>query len=85
MLLGAYQSLKQKVHEKSVRLFPRRKMLSPVIVDGQARGIIARNLVTGEIEQLAADSVCYLSTNSVNSNVSTAWRALERGAMFANP
>jgi succinate dehydrogenase / fumarate reductase flavoprotein subunit len=70
-------------------------MLDLVLVDGKARGIIVRNLVTGEIEKYAADAVClatggygtvyYLSTNAVNSNVTAAWRAHKRGALFANP
>ena len=95
LLLGAYQSLMRQVHEKSVRLFTRREMLDLVLVDGKARGIIVRNLVTGEIEKYAADAVClatggygtvyYLSTNAVNSNVTAAWRAHKRGALFANP
>ncbi|HUR34671.1 MAG TPA: fumarate reductase/succinate dehydrogenase flavoprotein subunit [Vicinamibacterales bacterium] len=95
LLLGAYQSLMRQVHEKSVRLFARREMLDLVVIDGKARGIIARNLVTGEIEKYAADAVClatggygtayYLSTNAVNSNVTAAWRAHKRGALFANP
>ena len=95
LLLGAYQSLMRQVHEKSVRVFARREMLDVVLVDGKARGIIVRNLVTGEIEKYAADAVClatggygtvyYLSTNAVNSNVTAAWRAHKRGALFANP
>jgi succinate dehydrogenase / fumarate reductase flavoprotein subunit len=95
LLLGAYQSLMRQVHEKSVRLFPRREMLDLVIVDGKARGIITRNLVTGELERHAGDAVIlatggygtvyYLSTNAVNSNVTAAWRAHKRGALFANP
>ena len=95
LLLGAYQSLMRQVHEKSVRMFTRREMLDLVIIDGKARGIVVRNLVTGEIEKFAADAVClatggygtayYLSTNAVNSNVTAAWRAHKRGALFANP
>ena len=95
LLLGAYQSLMRQVHEKSVRLFPRREMLDLVVVDGKARGIVCRNLVTGEIERWAGDAVIlatggygtayYLSTNAVNSNVTAAWRAHKRGALFANP
>ncbi len=95
LLLGAYQSLMRQVHEKSVRLFARREMLDVVIIDGKARGIVVRNLVTGELEKYAADAVClatggygtayYLSTNAVNSNVTAAWRAHKRGALFANP
>jgi succinate dehydrogenase / fumarate reductase, flavoprotein subunit len=95
LLLGAYQSLMRQVHEKTVRLFARREMLDLVIVDGRARGIITRNLVTGEIERHVGDAVIlatggygtvyYLSTNAVNSNVTAAWRAHKRGALFANP
>jgi len=95
LLLGAYQSLMRQVHEKTVRLFTRREMLDLVVIDGKARGIVVRNLVTGEIEKFAADAVClatggygtayYLSTNAVNSNVTAAWRAHKRGALFANP
>jgi succinate dehydrogenase / fumarate reductase flavoprotein subunit len=76
-------------------MFPRREMLDLVIVDGKARGIIVRNLVTGELERHAADAVVlatggygtayYLSTNAVNANVTAAWRAHKRGALFANP
>jgi succinate dehydrogenase / fumarate reductase flavoprotein subunit len=95
LLLGAYQSLMRQVHGKSVRIFARREMLDLVVIDGKARGIVVRNLVTGEIEKYAADAVClatggygtayYLSTNAVNSNVTAAWRAHKRGALFANP
>src|SRR6267142_2410482 len=95
LLLGAYQSLMRQVHERNVKLFARREMLDVVIVDGKARGIIVRNLVTGEIEKYAAHAVVmatggygtayYLSTNAVNSNVTAAWRAHKRGALFANP
>ena len=95
LLLGAYQSLMRQVHEKNVKLFPRREMLDLVIIDGKARGIVARNLTTGAIERHAADAVVlatggygtvyYLSTNAVNSNVTAIWRAHKRGALFANP
>jgi succinate dehydrogenase / fumarate reductase flavoprotein subunit len=95
LLIGAYQSLMRQVHQKSVTLFARREMLDLVVVDGTARGIIVRNLTTGEIEKYAADAVIlatggygtcyYLSTNAVNSNVTAAWRAHKRGALFANP
>jgi succinate dehydrogenase / fumarate reductase flavoprotein subunit len=95
LLLGAYQSLMRQVHEKTVKLFPRREMLDLVIIDGKARGIVARNLTTGAIESHAADAVVlatggygtvyYLSTNAVNSNVTAIWRAHKRGALFANP
>ncbi len=95
LLLGAYQSLMRQVHDRTVRLLPRREMLDLVLVDGRARGIVCRNLVTGEIERHAADAVIlatggygtayFLSTNAVNSNVTAAWRAYKRGALFANP
>src|SRR5882757_2070960 len=95
LLLGAYQSLMRQVHAKTVRLFPRREMLDLVLVDGKARGIVVRNLTTGEIERYAGDvvilatggygTVYYLSTNAVGSNVTAAWRAHKRGAFFANP
>src|SRR5947208_5511093 len=95
LLLGAYQSLMRQVHEKTVRLFARREMLDLVVVDGRARGIVVRNLMTGAIERYAGDAVVlatggygtvyYLSTNAINSNVTAAWRAHKRGALFANP
>jgi succinate dehydrogenase / fumarate reductase flavoprotein subunit len=95
LLIGAYQSLMRQVHAKRVRLFPRREMLDVVVVDGKARGVVMRNLVTGELERYAGDAVIlatggygtvyYLSTNAVNSNVTAAWRAHKRGALFANP
>jgi succinate dehydrogenase / fumarate reductase flavoprotein subunit len=95
LLLGAYQSLMRQVHEGAVKMLARREMLDLVLVDGKARGIICRNLVTGEIERYAGDAVVlatggygtvfYLSTNAVNSNVTAAWRAAKRGALFANP
>jgi succinate dehydrogenase / fumarate reductase flavoprotein subunit len=80
---------------KTVTLFPRREMLDLVTIDGKARGIVCRNLVTGELESHEADAVLlctggygtvfYLSTNAINSNVTAAWRAHKRGAFFANP
>jgi succinate dehydrogenase / fumarate reductase, flavoprotein subunit len=95
LLLGAYQSLMRQVHEKNVRMLPRREMLDLVIVDGKARGIVCRNLTTGQLERHVGDAVIlatggygtayYLSTNAVNSNVTAAWRAHKRGALFANP
>jgi succinate dehydrogenase / fumarate reductase flavoprotein subunit len=95
LLLGAYQALMRQVHAGTVKMFPRREMLDLVVIDGRARGIIVRNLTTGEIERYAADAVIlatggygtayYLSTNAVNSNVTAAWRAHKRGALFANP
>src|SRR5262249_21743644 len=95
LLLGAYQSLMRQAQEKTVRILPRREMLDVVLVDSRARGIIVRNLTTGEIERHAGDAVIlatggygtayYLSTNAVNSKVTAAWRAHKRGAYFANP
>jgi succinate dehydrogenase flavoprotein subunit len=95
LLLGAYQSLMRQVHLGSVRLLPRREMLDIVVIDGKARGIVTRDLVTGKIERYAGDAVIlatggygtayFLSTNAVNSNVTAAWRAHKRGALFANP
>ena len=95
LLIGAYQSMMRQVDAGTVTLFPQREMLDLVVVDGRARGIVCRNLVTGEIERQVADAVClgtggygtayYLSTNAVNSNVTAAWRAHKRGAFFANP
>lgn len=95
LLLGAYQSLMRQVDAGTVKILPQREMLDLVVIKGQARGIIARNLVTGQIERYAADAVLlctggyatayYLSTNAVNSNVTASWRAHKRGALFANP
>ena len=95
LLLGAYQSMMRQVERGTVKSLPNREMLDLVVVNGQARGIIVRNLVTGAIERHAAHAVLlctggygtayYLSTNAVNSNVTAAWRAHKRGAFFANP
>jgi succinate dehydrogenase / fumarate reductase flavoprotein subunit len=95
LLLGAYQSMMRQVERGSVQLFANREMLDLVVVDGQARGIICRNLITGALERHAGHAVLlctggygtayYLSTNAVNSNVTAAWRAHKRGAFFANP
>ncbi len=95
LLLGAYQSMMRQVERGTVKPFANREMLDVVIVNGQARGIVCRNLVTGEIERHAGHAVLlctggygtayYLSTNAVNSNVTAAWRAHKRGAFFANP
>ena len=95
LLVGAYQSMMRQVDARTVTLYPRREMLDLVTVDGKARGIIVRNLVTGELESHDAHAVLlctggygtvfYLSTNAINSNVTAAWRAHKRGAFFANP
>ncbi|MFO7610497.1 MAG: fumarate reductase/succinate dehydrogenase flavoprotein subunit [Candidatus Krumholzibacteriia bacterium] len=95
LILGVYSALMRQVHAGSVKLFPRREMLDLVVQDNRARGIVCRNLITGELERHAADavvlatggyaSVFYLSTMAVNSNATAAWRAHRRGALFANP
>ncbi|MFB3854496.1 MAG: fumarate reductase/succinate dehydrogenase flavoprotein subunit [Vicinamibacterales bacterium] len=95
LLLGAYQALMRQVQAGTVRVFSRREMLDLVVADGHARGIIARNLITGAIERYAAHAVLlatggygnayFLSTNAVNSNATAIWRAYKRGAFFANP
>ena len=95
LLLGAYQSMMRQVDKGTVAMFPNREMLDLVIVNGQARGIICRNLLTGALERHVAHAVLlctggygtayYLSTNALNSNVTAAWRAHKRGAFFANP
>jgi succinate dehydrogenase / fumarate reductase flavoprotein subunit len=95
LLLGAYQSLMRQVGLGAVEMFPRREMLDLVVVNGKARGIVCRNLVTGATESYSGHAVLlctggygnvfYLSTNAVNSNVTATWRAHKRGALFANP
>ena len=95
LLLGAYQALMRQVNAGKVKLYSRREMLDVVVIDGQARGIITRNLVTGQLESYVADAVLlctggysnvyYLSTNAKTCNVTAAWRAYKRGAYFANP
>ena len=95
LLLGAYQALERQVHAKTVTMIPRTEMLDLIVVDGQARGIVARNLVTGKLSVHIADAVIlasggygnvyYLSTNAKGSNVTASWRAYKRGALFANP
>ena len=95
LLLGAYQALARQVHKGKVEMYPRHEMLDVVLVDGEARGIITRNLNTGEVKRWAADAVVlatggysrvfYLSTNAMGCNVTAAWRAHKKGAYFANP
>ena len=95
LLLGAYQSMMRQVAKGSVKLFSRREMMDIVLVGGKARGIVVRNLISGELECHEADAVClatggygnvfYLSTNAKGSNVGAAWRAHKKGALFANP
>ncbi|MDI3526598.1 MAG: succinate dehydrogenase / fumarate reductase, flavoprotein subunit [Tenuifilum sp.] len=94
-LIGAYSALSRQIDKGTVTMYPRREMMDLVIIDGKARGIITRNLVTGEIERHSAHAVVlatggygtiyYLSTLALNSNGSAAWRAHKRGALFANP
>jgi len=95
LLLGAYQSMMRQVAKGSVKMFTRREMMDIVLVGGRARGIVVRNLISGELECHEADAVClatggygnvfYLSTNAKGSNVGAAWRAHKKGALFANP
>ncbi|WP_288373141.1 fumarate reductase/succinate dehydrogenase flavoprotein subunit [uncultured Algoriphagus sp.] len=95
LLLGAYSALSRQVANGKVKLYPRTEMMDVVKIDGHARGIITRNLITGAIEKHAAHAVLlctggygnvfFLSTNAMGSNVTAAWRAHKRGAYFANP
>jgi succinate dehydrogenase / fumarate reductase, flavoprotein subunit len=95
LLLGAYQALERNVHDAGLRMMPRTEMLDLVVIEGRARGIVTRNLVTGEIAAHAADAIVlatggygntyYLSTNARGSNATAVWRAYKRGAAFANP
>ena len=95
LLLGAYSALMRQVSTGKVKIYPRREMLDLVIVNGKARGIVVRNLITGEMESYAAHAVVlatggygnayFLSTNAMSSNVTAAFRAYRKGAFFANP
>ncbi len=95
LLLGAYQALERQIHAGTVHMHARTEMLDLIVIDGKARGIVARHLVTGEISTYIADAVIlasggygnvyYLSTNAKGSNVTASWRAHKRGALFANP
>lgn len=95
LLLGAYQALERQVHAGTVTMMPRTEMLDLVVVDGRARGIVARDLVAGTLSAHIADAVIlatggygnvyYLSTNAKGSNATAIWRAHKRGALFANP
>lgn len=95
LLLGAYSALNRQIHKGTVKMYPRHEMLDLVKIDGHARGIVTRNLITGEIDTHAAHAVClatggygnvfYLSTNAMGSNATAAWRAYKKGAFFANP
>ena len=95
LLLGAYQALERQVGAGTVKMYTRHEMLELVVVDGVAKGIVTRDLVTGEFESHVADAVClatggyvnvfYLSTNAKGCNVTAIWRAYKKGAAFANP
>ncbi len=95
LLLGAYQALERQIASGKVTMFPRTEMLDLVVIDGRTRGIVVRNLVTGEIKSYAADTVIlatggygnvfYLSTNAKGCNVTATYRAYKKGAGFANP
>src|SRR5699024_11092229 len=95
LLLGAYQALERQVRAGTVEMFTRREMLGLIVIDGRARGIVARDLVTGEIQTHMADAlvlgtggygnVFFLSTNAMGSNVTATWRAHRKGAYFGNP
>ncbi|HXB75595.1 MAG TPA: fumarate reductase/succinate dehydrogenase flavoprotein subunit [Candidatus Acidoferrales bacterium] len=95
LLLGAYQALEKEIGKGTVKMFPRTEMLDLIVIDGKARGIVTRNLITGTVESHLADAVVlgtggygnvyYLSTNAKGSNATAIWRAHKRGALFANP
>ena len=95
LLLGAYQAMSRQIAQGNVKMYNRHEMLELVLVDGKARGIIARNLLTGTLERHSAycvilatggyGNVYYLSTNAMGSNVTAAWRAVKKGALMANP
>jgi succinate dehydrogenase / fumarate reductase flavoprotein subunit len=95
LLLGAYQALARQIHAGKVEMFPRTEMLDVVLVDGRARGVVVRDLVTGEVSSHAGDAVVlatggysnvfFLSTNAKGCNATAIWRAYRRGAFFANP
>ena len=95
LLLGAYSALNKEIARGAVEMFPRTEMLDLIVVNGETKGIIARNLVTGKIEAHVADTVLlctggygnvfFLSTNAMGCNVTATWRAHRKGAFFANP
>jgi len=95
LLLGAYSALSRQIASGSVKMYNRHEMLDVVVIDGKARGIIARNLITGKLERHGAHAVVlasggygnvfFLSTNAMGSNVTAAWKAHRKGALFANP
>src|SRR5579885_3460015 len=95
LLLGAYQALERQIGAGQVKMFPRTEMLDLIVIDGRARGIVTRDLITGKVASYLADAVVlgtggygnvyYLSTNAKGSNATAIWRAHKRGALFANP
>ena len=95
LLIGCYQALEKEISKGGVKMFPRTEMLDLVLVNGQAKGIVVRDMVTGEISSHAGDAVIlatggygnvfFLSTNAMGCNVTATWRAAKRGALFANP
>jgi succinate dehydrogenase / fumarate reductase flavoprotein subunit len=95
LLLGCYSAMCRQIGAGKIKMFPRREMLDLVVVDGRARGIVVRNLISGEIERHTGDAVVlctggygnvfFLSTNAMGCNVTAAWRCYKRGACFANP
>jgi succinate dehydrogenase / fumarate reductase, flavoprotein subunit len=95
LLLGAYQALERQIGLGNVAMYPRHEMLEVIVIDGRARGIVTRDLVTGEVESHLGDAVClatggyanvfYLSTNAKGANTTAIWRAYKKGAGFANP
>src|SRR6476469_2154906 len=95
LLLGCYQALEKEIAKGGITMYPRTEMLDVIVIDGRARGIVTRNMVTGAIESHLADAVIlgtggygnvfYLSTNAKGSNATAIWRAYKRGAAFANP
>jgi succinate dehydrogenase / fumarate reductase, flavoprotein subunit len=95
LLLGCYQAMEKEIAKGGLTMFPRHEMLDLIVIDGKARGIVARDMVTGEIAPHMADvvvlgtggygNVFYLSTNAKGSNATAIWRAYKRGAAFANP
>jgi succinate dehydrogenase / fumarate reductase flavoprotein subunit len=95
LLLGAYQALEKEIGKGTVKMFPRTEMLDLIVIDGKARGIVTRNLISGAVESHLADAVVlgtggygnvyYLSTNAKGCNATAIWRAHKRGALFANP
>ena len=95
LLLGAYSSLSRQIEKGKVQMFTKHEMVDIVLIGGHAKGIIARNLITGELEKHASNAVVlatggygnvyYLSTNAMGSNATAAWKAYKKGAMFSNP